>query len=55
MITALIVGGIVYVVGFVFSIAVLASAFPLSKIRELILPSLAWPVVLPIVIIGLSG
>jgi len=48
-------GGIVYVVGSVFTFAVLATTFPLSKSQELILPSLAWPVVLPIIVIGLGG
>jgi hypothetical protein len=56
MITALlIVGGIVYVVGSAFTFAVLYSAFPLSKSHELILPSLGWPVILPILIIGLGA
>ncbi len=56
MITALVVGGsVVYVAGGVFTFAVLYTVFPLSKPKELILPSLAWPVVLPIMIIAGSG
>jgi hypothetical protein len=56
MITAILIGaGIVYVAGFIFTFATLSTAFPLSKLQELILPSLAWPVILPIIIIGLGN
>jgi hypothetical protein len=55
MTVLLVIGGVIYVLGAGFTFLVMHACFPLSKLSELVLPSLGWPVILPLLWIGLSG